>query len=55
MTKLRWFVICDKFGRKTKPELQYWNSVYNQWLSVNYVECKTHETVEYLSNEDAIR
>lgn len=50
--KLRWFVVCDKDGRKTNPELQYWDEGYQMWDGIPYVECKDYEEAQYMSNEE---
>lgn len=39
--KLRNFVVCDRYGRKTEPELQLWNG--SRWETVPYVEVKENE------------
>ena len=41
--ELRWIVLCDKNGRKTKPDLQFWNEDDEIWEDVPYVEMKTWE------------
>jgi len=38
--ELRWLIICDKNGRKTEPELQYYDKFCATWLPVEMVEEK---------------
>jgi len=38
--KLRWLIICDKNGRKTEPELQYYDKDWGTWTPIPIVEEK---------------
>lgn len=51
--KLRWFVVCNKYGRKTEPSLQVWNEDDKIWETIPYVECKEWEEDYYMENENA--
>lgn len=50
---LRWFVVCDKDGVKSEPELQFWNKDRNVWESISYVECKAWQEGEFLTDKSA--
>jgi len=41
--KLRYLVICNKYGAKTAPSLQFWNEESCFWEYVDCIECKTDE------------
>ncbi len=52
--KLRWFVECDSDGRKTEPDLQYWNENYNEWQSIPFLECKSKDYELCMHDKDMI-
>jgi hypothetical protein len=46
--RLRWLSVCDDNGVKSEPELQHMDD-YGCWIGVEYVECKSWEIDDYMS------
>ncbi len=40
MRELRWLVLCDEYGVKTEPELQYRDGKFGYWEDIPTVEIK---------------
>ena len=49
--KLKYIVVCNEHGRKSEPELHYWDDDFKQWEPVPTEECKTWEYVNFLGKE----
>ena len=51
--ELRWLIICDKNGRKTEPELQYYDVDCATWFPVKMVEEKDVGEGDFLMTGDS--
>jgi len=40
MEEFRFIILCDRNGVKTDPKLQYWDTVYDEWIDVPLFEIK---------------
>lgn len=51
--KLRFLIVCDTFGQKSDPVLQYWDVEEGIWKAVGTVECKTWDEEACNLDEEA--
>jgi hypothetical protein len=49
--KLRYLIVCDRFGKKTEPVLQYFCKFIGNWEDIETVEMKEHEYALELSGD----
>jgi hypothetical protein len=49
--KFRWLIVCNEYGNKTTPELQYWDIELEEWVSIPTITCKANKVSDAMQNE----